>query len=134
MAEAAKAETKTFIEALSPINLVEAQKHNTAFITEVNELTMKTARDLWESQADLFRIQSEQATKGLVPVKTGASPAAAIAEYCDQQHERTAQMVAHMRKTNDLVLDYGWKVLGNYNQAFKQAAQNSQPLSRNAKA
>ena len=31
MAEAAKAETKTFIEALSPINLVEAQKHNTAF-------------------------------------------------------------------------------------------------------
>jgi hypothetical protein len=38
MAEAAKPETKTTVEALSPARFMESQRHNTALFTEANEL------------------------------------------------------------------------------------------------
>jgi Phasin protein len=136
MAEAAKPETKTTVEALSPARFMESQRHNTALFTEANELMLKTARALWESQTELFRLEAEHTTN-IAPPKTGENPAAAIAAYCDQLHERTDHLVAHMRKTNDLVRDYGWQLLGIYARGFGQAVRDGQapaPMVRNIKA
>jgi len=136
MAEAAKPEIKTTVETLSPTRFLESQKHSTALFSEANELMLKTARALWESQSELFRLEAEHTTN-MAPPRTGENPATAIAAYCDQLHERTDHLVAHMRKTNDLVRDYGWQLLGIYTRGFAQAARDSQasaPMVRNNKA
>jgi hypothetical protein len=133
MAEAVKSETKATIEALSPTRFVESQKHNTALFSEANELMLKTARALWESQSELFRLEAEHVTT-IAPPKAGENPAATIAAYCDQLHERTDHLVAHMRKTNDLIRDYGWQLLGIYTRGFGQVVRDAQTPGRNNKA
>jgi len=126
MAEAAKAETTTIMENLSPARIVESQRRNTALFSEMNELLLKTARAFWENQTELFRSQAEHASKGLTPLRPGENPAVAISAYCDQLHERTDHLVTHMRKTNDLLMDYGWQLLSIYTRGFRQTAQDVQ--------
>jgi hypothetical protein len=113
-------------ENISPARIAESQRQNAALFTEVNELLLKTVRALWENQTEMFRSQAEHATKNIAPLKVGEHPASAISAYCDQMHERTEHLVAHMRKANDLVLDTGWQLLGIYTRGFKQAAQDVQ--------
>lgn len=126
MAEAAKTEMKTILEALSPGKLAEAQKHSSAIFTEANELLLKTARALWESQMELFRLKSEHAAKAFVPLKAGENPAAVFSEYYDHQRERVDQMITHMRKSNDLAMDFGWQLLAIYTRGFQHIAQDAQ--------
>ncbi len=133
MAEAAKAETETIMENisaarenLSPARIVKSQKQNAALFTEVNELLLKTARAIWENQTEMFRAQAQHASKNIAALKAGEPPTAAISAYCDQLHDRTDHLVAHMRKTNDLILDAGWQLLGIYTSVFRKAAQDVQ--------
>jgi hypothetical protein len=136
MAEAAKPETKTTIEAISPTRFMESQAHNSALFSEANELMLKTARALWESQSELLRLEAERTTN-IAPPKAGENPVAAIATYCDQLHERTDHLVAHMRKTNDLVLEYGWQLVAIYTRSLRPVRQDSkasEPTIRNNKA
>jgi len=136
MAEAAKPETKTAVEALSTAGFMESQRHNTALFTEAHDLMLKTARALWENQSELFRLEVEHVTT-IAPPKAGENPAAAIAAYCDRLHEWTDHLVVHTRKTNDLVRDYGWQLLEIYTRGFGQgvrAGQAPAPMVRNIKA
>ena len=136
MAETPKTDIKTIAETLSPARLAEAQKRNAAFFREAGELTTKTARALWESQTELLRLEAEEATKGFTLPKSGENPAAMMSACCTQQHERTERMIAHMRKTNDLVRDYGWQLLSIYTSGFSQVTPEGQtpPVTPTGKA
>ena len=68
-------ETQTMV----PPNLVDAQERNTALITRANEVMVNIARAVWESEMELFRLESEQVAKTLVPLKLGDDPTATVA-------------------------------------------------------
>ncbi len=112
-------------ETQIPFNIVGAQERGVALFTRLNELMVKTARSVWESQTELLRLETEQATKSLFPVKIGEDPGETISTYCDQLHDRTDRMVTQMRHINDLYKDYGWKLFGIYSEALHQASKQS---------
>lgn len=114
------------IETQLPFTIVGAQERGVALFTQLNELLVKTARAVWESQTELLRLETEQATKSLFPVKIGEDPGETISAYCDQLHERTDRMIAQIRRINDLYKDYGWQLFAIYSEGLRQASKQSQ--------
>lgn len=130
MVETHKTETRPstngkgpFAEVISAGNLAEAQKRGAAFLSQANELMTKASRAFWEEQNELFRLEAEQVSKALSAPKPGENLAATVAGYCDQQHERAERMIAQMRRSSDLLRDYGWQFLALYSDSFKQGPQ-----------
>jgi hypothetical protein len=117
-------------ETQSPFNIVGAQERGVALFTQLNELMVKTARAVWESQTELLRLETEQATKSLFPVKIGEDPGETISAYCDQLHDRTDRMITQARRINDLYKDYGWQLFAIYSEALHQASKPSQGFPR----
>ncbi len=113
-----------------PFNLVGAQERSVALFTQLNELMVKTARAVWESQTELVRLETEQATKTLAAPKIGEDPGVTMSAYCDQLHERTDRMIAQMRHINDLYKDFGWQLFAIYAESLRQAAKQSQASPR----
>jgi hypothetical protein len=116
-------------ETQSPFNFVEAQDHGVALFTQLNELMVKTTRAIWESETELFRLETEQAAKCFTPPKVGDDPGATVVDYCNQLHQRTDRMIAQMRHVNDLFKDYGWQLVSIYTDGLRQAAKQVTPHS-----
>ncbi len=112
-------------ETQFPFNLVEAQDRGAALFTQLNELMVKTTRAIWESETELLRIETEQATKCFLPPKIGDDPGSTIADYCEQLHQRTDRMIAQMRRVNDLFKDCGWQVVALYAEELRQIGKQS---------
>jgi hypothetical protein len=113
------------VEMQLPFDLVEAQERGVVFFTELNDLMVKTARAVSETQIELLRLDVEQGAKAFAPVKIGEDPGA-MSAYCDRLHEQTDRMIAQMRQVNDLYMDYGWGLLAIYAQGLRHAAGQSQ--------
>lgn len=118
------------VETPFPFTIVGAQERGVALFTQLNELLVKTARAVWESQTELLRLETEQATKSLFPVKIGEDPGETISAYCDQLHDRTDRMITQMRRINDLYKDYGWQLFAIYAEGLRQASKQSQTATR----
>lgn len=111
-------------------NLVEVQKRNAALITRANEVMVNTARAVWESEMELFRLESEQVAKTLVPIKIGDDPTAVVSAYCEQWQEGSEKLLSHMRTVGDLVRKCGWDLFHIYQESLRDAARPFQPRSR----
>lgn len=111
-------------------NLVEAQERNTALITRANEVMVNTARAVWESEMELFQLESEQVARSLVPLKLGDDPAAVVSAVCEQWQERSEKLLSHMRTVGDLVRKCGWDLFHIYQESLRGAAKPFQPRSR----
>ena len=109
-----------------PFNPVEAQERGTVLFSRLNELTAKTARAIWESQAELLHLEVEQAVKTVALPRIGEDPGATVCAYCNQVREQSDRMIAQMRRVNDLYKDYGWQLFAIYADGLRQAAKQSQ--------
>jgi hypothetical protein len=112
-------------ETQFPFNIVGAQERGVALFTRLNDLMVKTARAVWEGQTELLRLETEQATRALVPLKIGEDPGETISAYCDQLHDRTDRMITQMRRINDVCKDSGWQFVAIYSDALRQASKQS---------
>ena len=117
-------------QTLFPPNLLEAQERNTALITRANDVVVNTARAVWESEMELFRLESEQVAKTLVPLKLGDDPPATVSAYCEQWQEGSEKLLNHMRSVGDLVRKCGWDLFHIYQESLREAAKPFQPRSR----
>lgn len=130
MADSAQQTKTTETQTLFPPNLAEAQERNTALITRANEVMANTARAVWESEMELFRLESEQVAKTLVPLKLGEDPTAVASAYCEQWQEGSEKLLNHMRTVGDLVRKCGWDLFHIYRESLKDAVKPFQPRSR----
>ncbi len=130
MADSAQQAKSSETQTMFPPNLVEAQERNTAFVTRANEIMVHTARAVWESEMELFRLESEQVAKTLVPLKLGDDPAATAAAYSEQWHEGSEKLLNHMRTVSDLVRRCGWDLFNIYQESVREAAKPFQPRAR----
>ncbi|MGH7118093.1 MAG: hypothetical protein ACREFP_03725 [Acetobacteraceae bacterium] len=117
-------------QTLFPPDLVNAQERNTALITRANQVMMNTARAVWTTEMELFRLASEQAAKSLAPPKLGDDPTATASDYCEQWQEGSEKLLTHMRTVNDLVRKCGWDLLQVYQESLREAAKPFQVRSR----
>jgi len=82
MSDAAHFQPKTAsIEALFPAKLLEAQERHAEFVSSANDIVVKTATAIGESQAELLRLETEQATQALVPPKLDKDAGSLLAAY-----------------------------------------------------
>ena len=130
MADSAQQPKSSETQTMFPPNLVEAQERNTALITRANEVMVNTARAVWESEMELFRLESEQVAKTLVPLKLGNDPAATVSAYCEQWQEGSEKLLNHMRTVNDLVRKCGWDLFHIYQESLREAAKPFQTRAR----
>jgi hypothetical protein len=129
MADSTRQTTTTYAQTVFPPNLVEAQGRSTTLVTRANELIMNTARAVWESEMELFRLESGQVTKALVPLKLGDDPAATVSAYCEQWQQKSEKLLNHMRTVNDLVRKSGWDLFQIYQESLREAAKPFQSRS-----
>lgn len=114
----------------APPNLVEAQNRGNALMARVNEVIASTARAVWESEMELFHVESEYAAKSFLPIKPGDDPFAAISAYCDQWQEGSEKLLTHMRTVNDLVRKCGWDLIHIGQESLYEATRPFQQRSR----
>ncbi len=117
------------IRADFPLHVIETQKQAAKFFSDVNDLTSKTLRGIFESQTELVRLEVDQASKAFLLPKVGEGPGASASTYCNRLHEQTERIVAQARTFNDVIRNYGWSLLelytDNYRQTPAQAGQNT---------
>ena len=130
MADSAQQTKSSETQTMSPPNLVEAQERNTGLITRANEVMVNMARGVWESEMELFRLESEQVAKTLVPLKLGNDPTATVAAYSEQWQEGSEKLLNHMRTVSDLVRRCGWDLFHIYQESVREAAKPFQPRAR----
>lgn len=130
MAEFAQQSKPRDTQTVFPPNLVEAQERNTALITRANEVMVNTARAMWESEMELFRLESEQVAKTLVPLKLGDDPTAVVSAYCEQWQDGSEKLLGHIRAVIDLVRKCGWDLFHIYQDSVRETAKSFQPRSR----
>lgn len=130
MADPAQQSKPSDTQTVFPPNLVEAQERNTALITRANEVMVNTARAVWESEMELFRLESEQVAKSLVPLKLGVDPTAVASAYCEQWQDSSEKLINHLRTVNDLVRKCGWDLFHIYQESLRESAKSFQPRSR----
>lgn len=95
-------------------NLNQAQEHGAATFARAYDVFAKTAQAIWESEPELFKLESDQLLKSFTPPKTGDNPAAALTAQCAQLHENADRMIARMRHINDLAWNCGWQIAAIY--------------------
>lgn len=117
-------------EILFPAHLAETQAEGAALFARANGLLLDTARAIWESQGELFRVEAEQAARSFVPMRLGDDPAAALAAQWDQWHEESERVIAHMRRVNDAVRDYSWQLFEFCTEGFRLAQKPFQVAVR----
>lgn len=117
-------------QIMFPSNLMGAQERNTTLITRVNEMMVNTARAVWESEMELFRLESEQVAKTLVPLKLSDDPAATVSAYHEQWQEGSEKLLNHMRTVSDLVRKCGWDLFHIYQESLREATKPFQPRVR----
>ena len=130
MADSAQQTKSSETQTMSPPNLVEAQERNTGLITRANEVMVNMARGVWESEMELFRLESEQVVKTLVPLKLGNDPTATVAAYSEQWQGGSEKLLNHMRTVSDLVRRCGWDLFHIYQESVREAAKPFQPSAR----
>jgi hypothetical protein len=112
-----------------PPNLAEAQERNTALVSRANEIMANTARAVWESEMELFRLESEQVARALTPLKPGDDPAATVSAHWEQWQEGSEKLLDHMRGVNDLLRKCGWDLFHVYRESLREAAKSLRPRS-----
>ena len=115
-----------------PFHLLETQKQTTKFFSDLNDLTSKTLRGIFESQTELLQLSAHQASKAVLLPKPGEEPSAAACGYCRQLHEESDRIVAQARALNDVIRNYGWGLLElyveNYRKSVAKAAQAAETV------
>ena len=91
--------------------MVDAQKQAAKLFSDFNELTCKTWRGVLESQTELFRLETSQASKAFLLPKVSENPEAALSGYLDNLHTQTEQVIAQARQLNDIWRNYSWGLL-----------------------
>lgn len=116
-------------QSLFPISMLETQERNAALLTRAAEVMVGTARAVWESQTELFRLETEQAAKALEPLKFGTDPSATVAAYCSQWREGSEKAIAHVRTVGDLFRKCGWDLFHIYEDTVRESLKPAEPLS-----
>lgn len=123
MSESAK------IESLFPPSLADAQERNSVMFTQASEILTRTARALWESQTELFRLEAEQAARTIVPAANDADPAVMTSALFHQWHDAVEATIGHMRRVNDLTRNCGWELFAlAAAQAWGREARTEAPV------
>ncbi len=94
-----------------PLHVVDAQKQAAKLFSDFNELTCKTWRGVLESQTELFRLETSQASKAFLLPKVSENPEAALSGYLDNLHTQTEQVIVQARQLNDIWRNYSWSLL-----------------------
>lgn len=98
------------VESLFPPSLADAQERSSVMFTQASEILTQTARSLWESQTELFRLEAEQAARAFVPAANEGDPAAMTSVAFNQWRDTVEATIGHMRKVNDLTRNCGWEL------------------------
>lgn len=110
-----KAETRGYgfsgFERFFPLNFSQLHMDNTAALTRANEVLLQTARSIWESETELFRLGMENARNSFGSWMAG-SPAQSFSEMLAQCHRNSEQAITHMRGIGDVMRECEWQVLG----------------------
>lgn len=93
-------------------NLSNIQEYNATVFTRACDTLTKTAQAIWDSEPELFRLESEQWLKSLAPFKAGEN--GDLSAYYSQLHDGADRMVARMRHINDLAWGCGWEIAAIY--------------------
>lgn len=109
---------------------LEAQERNTALITRATEVMVNTARAVWESEMELFRLEFEQTAKTFAPLKLGDDPTATVSAYCEQWQEGSEKLLTHTRTVSDLVRKCGWDLFHIYRESLREATKPFQSRPR----
>lgn len=117
-AEAANSESR----AQFPVNLMEAEQRGIRLFSQTSELTTNALRGIFEHQTELLRLEAQQFIKAFSPITVGKDIGETIAEYYNQVHEQTDLMIDQLRQANDVIRDYGWRLLSLYAEGYHKGA------------
>jgi hypothetical protein len=130
MADSTQQTKTTDAQTVFPPNLVEVQERSTALVARANEVIVNTAQAVWENEMELFRLESGQVAKTLVPLKLGDDPTATVSAYCEQWQQGSEKLLNHTRTVSDLVRKSGWDLFHIYQESLQEAVKPFQPRSR----
>lgn len=126
MTDTSTTETATMF----PAQFVAAQERNTALITRANEVMVNAARAVWESEMELIRLESEQLTNSLVPLKLGEDPAATVSACREHWRDGSEKLLNHMRSVSDIIRKCNWDLLRIYQEGLRDAGKPVQARPR----
>ncbi len=115
-----KSDVLNGFDVFFPKNFGQIHIGNTAALMQANDIILRTARSVWESQTELFRLETERARDSFRPLKTGESPIQALPGALEQWHRSTERAVTHMRAISDAMRECEWQLM-------TIAAQNMAP-------
>jgi len=93
---------------LLPHGLAEAQERGAVLATKCADLMAKSAQALWETQSEMIHLETDQAANALASPDLRMSPTDSA--YLDLYQQAAQRMIGNMRRVNDLVSDFGWRL------------------------
>lgn len=96
--------------AFFPANFLQFHADGASAFARASETMLKTARSVWESEMELFRLEAETARNSLNVVHAGASPQA-LHGALEQWHRSTEKAISHIRAIDDAVRECEWQLL-----------------------
>lgn len=111
-------------------NLSDAQERNAATFARAYDVLAKTTQAIWESEPELFRLESDQLQKCFAPLKAGDNPVAGLTSYVGQLHDGSERMIARMRHINDLAWGCGWQIAAIYAEGMQDMLKQAQSQAK----
>ncbi|WP_341912185.1 hypothetical protein [Ferrovibrio terrae] len=112
--------------AMLAANLSDVQERSAATFARAYDVLAKTSQAIWESEPELFKLESEQLLKSLAPPKAGDNPAAGLSAYFAELHDGSERMIARMRHINDLAWGCGWQIATIYADGLQDMWKHAQ--------
>lgn len=112
--------------AVLAANLSDAQERSAATFARAYDVLAKTTQAIWESEPELFKLESDQLLKSFAPLKPGDDPAAGLTTYVTQMHDGSERMIARIRHINDLAWNCGWQIAAIYAEGMQEMLKQTQ--------
>jgi hypothetical protein len=127
--QSAKAATFEPVTALST-NLTAAQERNAATMARAYDAWAKTAQAIWDSEPELFRLETDQLLKAFSPPQPGDNPVRTLTAQCAQLHDNADRVIAQMRHINDLAWNCGWTIAAIYAEGMQDIWSQAQTTAQ----
>ena len=99
-------------DTVFPFSFSHFHTGNAATVTQANEILVQAARSIWDSQAELFRLDVDSARNAFESFKVGVPPQQALSQALEQWHRRSETALTHMRAIGDALRECEWQLMG----------------------